>query len=44
MIRDLFEDRIGTIGVRTFYVEKASPLETGDNEPFNGRVQSRVAQ
>jgi transposase InsO family protein len=37
-IASIVKDWLGRIGVRTLYVEKASPWENGYSESFNGKL------
>jgi len=41
-IANVVKDWLGRIGVRTLYIEKASPWENGYNESFNGKLRDEL--
>jgi len=41
-IANVAKDWLGKIGVRTLYIEKASPWENGYNESFNGKLREEL--
>ena len=41
-IANVVKDWLGKIGVRTLYIEKASPWENGYNESFNGKLRDEL--
>ena len=41
-IATVVKDCLGRIGVRTLYIEKASPWENGYNESFNGKLRDEL--
>lgn len=42
LIANVVKGWLGRIGVRTLYIEKASPWENGYNESFNGKLKDEL--